>query len=385
MPRKMGLRTEISLCSALTSLFLGVMLCGCSDGSERSGETHVRPGFVVTNAESVSWCDLPYSAPIVVIGNRKLTKGDLLNSVSNEYHALVVRGGKAREIAKKFDKNRVDLAAQHVAQFIHKSAFLQRADELGIGVDKSELAGQWAAVSNLAEKTSMSVEKFAMGHGHKSLAALDVFIRDNIRISKVFALTFTNSLEVSQAEVDALHAKLEEGNRRASLTNALYLAELNKFRDRLIKDNISFGENDEENAKKVPAPLKVEWFAKAPANSFDDEENVVGKVRYQQLKTWSVPLEDDSAYSIYYMTDVEQKSSRAPTLFTGFRVFCEKDHGFLVPDKKKLMTDMRKRRNIEVVTPEFERLCQHFGVLYPYGFIWRDIFSDRKISNGAKK
>ena len=363
------------------TLALGMaMLFGCSESAPA-----VRPGFVVTNAESVAWCDLPDSAPLVMIGNRTLTKGDLLNSVSNEYHALIARGEKIREVAKKFEQKKVELASQHVARFLHQAAFLQRADELGVVADESEVAAQWSALSNIAGKSSMDVAKFAMGSGHPSLAAMDTFIRDNIRMSKVFKQTFSNSLDVSQAEVDAMHAKLSEGNRRSASTNALYLAEFKKFRQELIDKKVTFSDDDEANAKKVREPFKVEWFAKAPANSFDDEDGVVGKVRYQQLNTWSEPLEDDETFSIYYMTEIEQKSSEAPTLFTGFRVFREKDHGFMLPDKKKLMNDMRKIRNVQVVTPEFERLCRHFGVLYPNGLIWRDIFSNKKSSKGAKK
>ena len=379
----MRLRMKVYL--AFVFLMSGIIFCGCSDDSGHSGDCHTRPGFVVTNDESVSWCDLPDSAPLVVIGNKKMTKGDLLNSVSNEYYALVARGETARGIAKKFDKVRVNLAAEHVARFLHQSAFLLRADELGIDVDESEVAKQWLAISNIAVKSSIEIDKFALGHGHPSLAALDGFIRDNVRMSKVFAQTFSNRLEVSQAEVDALREKLEEGNRRAALTNAIYVAELKALRDKLIKENISFGEDDEANAKKVPSRFKVEWFVKAPGNSFDDEENVVGKVRYQKLKTWSEPYEDDGAFSIYYMTEIEQKSVMHPALFTGFRVFCEKDCGFLVPDKAKLMGDLRRRKNLEVVNPEFERLCRHYGVCYPYGFIWRDIFSDKKISKGTNQ
>lgn len=364
-----------------SAFLLGVFaISGCSEGKFAA-----RPGFVVTNAESVAWCDLPLSAPLVVVGNRKMTKGELLNSVSNEYYALVARGLKAREIAKKFDKNKVDLAAQHIAKFLHNSVFLLKADELGIVADESAVAGQWAAISNIAEKSSTPIAKFALGYGHPTLASLDRFIRDNVRISKVFNQTFSNSLDVSQAEVDAMHEKLSAGNRRSAATNAVYLAEFKKFRQELIDKKVTFTDDDEANAKKVREPFKVEWFVKAPGNSFDDEENVVGKIRYQQLNTWSEPLEDDEAFSIYYMTEIEQKSAETPTLFTGFRVFREKDHGFEVPDKKKLMADMRKIRNVEIVNPEFERLCRHFGVLYPNGLIWRDIFSDRKLSKGAKK
>ena len=358
----------------------GLFVSGCSENTPVA-----RPGCVVTNEETVAWCDLPDSAPLVVIGNRTMTKGNLLNSVSNEYYALVARGVKAQEIVKKFDKNKVEIAAQHVTRFVYQAAFLLRADELGIVADETEVAGQWSIISNLAGKSSMDVAKFAMTKGHPSIAALDGYIRDNIRMSKVFKLTFSNSLDVSEAEVDALHDRLAALNHQSELTNALYLAEFKKFRQELIDKKISFTDNDEENAKKVPEPFKVEWFVKAPGNSFDDEENVVGKVRYQLLNTWSDPLEDDNDYSIYYMTEIEQKSSEAPTLFTGFRVFCEKDHGYLLPEKNKLMTDMRKRRNLEVVTPEFKRLCLHFGVFYPNGFIWRDIFSDRKILKGAKR
>lgn len=373
----MKLQIATGTCSVL--LLIAVAISGCSEG-----ELVVSPGSVVTNVERVAWCDLPFSAPIVMIGNMKLTKGDLLNSVSNEYFALVARGEKARDIAKKFNESRVELAAQHVARFLHNGAFLLRAEELGVRADETEVAGQWAALSNVAERSKMPIAKFALCSGHPTVASLDRFIRDNIRISKVFKLTFSNRLEVAQSEVDVLHDKLEAGNRRAAATNAIYLAELKKFREGLIGKKMPFTHDDNENAKKMPFPLKVEWFVKAPGNSFDDEEHVVGRVRYQKLNAWSDLFEDDSAYSIYYMTEIEQKSSEAPTLFTGFRVFCEKDHGFLVPDKKQLMLDMRKRRNIEVVTPEFDRLCRHFGVLYPNGMIWRDVFTDRKTSKGAK-
>ncbi len=373
------MKLQIAAGTSSVLLLAAVAISGCS-----KEELVVSPGLVVTNAERVAWCDLPFSAPIVMIGNMKLTKGDLLNSVSNEYFALVARGEKAREIAKKFNESRVELAAQHVARFLHNGAFLLRAEELGVLADETEVAGQWAALSNVAERSKMPIAKFALCNGHPTLASLDRFIRDNIRISKVFKLTFSNSLEVAQKDVDELHDKLEEGNRRAAATNANYRAELKKFRDGLIGKRLPFTHNDDENAKIMPFPLKVEWFVKAPGNSFDDEENVVGRVRYQRLNAWSDLFEDDNAYSIYYMTEIEQKSSEVPTLFTGFRVFCEKDCGYLVPDKKKLMADMRKRRNIKVVTPEFDRLCRHFGVLYPNGMIWRDIFSDRKISKGAE-
>ena len=362
-------------------LALGMLVVsGCSESVPV-----VRPGGVVTNEESVAWCDLPDSAPLVMIGNRTLTKGGLLNSVSNEYHALIARGEKVRDIKKKFDKQKVDLAAHHVARFLHESAFLLRADELGIVADESEVAGQWTIISNIAGKSSMDVAKFAMVRGHPSLADLDLYIRDNIRMSKVFNLTFSNSLDISQAEVDALHGKLVKLQHESELTNALFLAEFKNFRKELIDKKVSLTEDDEANEKKVRAPFKVESFVKAPGNAFEDEENVVGKVRYQKLNTWSEPFEDDATFSIYYMTGIDQKSSDAPTLFTGFRVFREKDHGYQIPNKKKLMSDMRKRRNIQVVTPEFERLCRHFGVLYPYGFIWRDIFSKRKILKGVRR
>ncbi len=382
---------KISFVVGMLAIVLGlVIVSGCSECAPDSVcsecvPSAARPGFVITNAECMAWCDLPYSAPLVVIGNKIMTKGDLLNAVSNEYHALVARGEKAREIDKKFEKKKVELAAQHVARFLNQSAFLLRADELGIVANESEVSGQWVAISNIARKSSMDITKFAMGSGHPSLDALDGFIRDNIRISKVFKQTFSNSLDVSQAEVDAMHGKLMAGNRSSALTNAIYLAEFKKFRQELIDKRVTFSDDDEANAKKIRKPYKVEWFVKAPANSFDDEENVVGKVRHQKLKTWSAPLEDDEAFSIYYMTEVEQKSAETPTLFTGFRVFRAKDLGYEVPDKKKLMADMRKIRNVQKVKPEFERLCRHFGVLYPNGLIWRDIFSNRKLSKGEKK
>ena len=322
----------------------------------------------------MAWSELPSSAPLVMIGPRTLTKGDLLNSVSNEYFALVARGAAKKDIRDKFERNRADLAAQHVSRFLHQSAFLLRADELGIEVDEGALAAQWLAVSNMAKKTSVDIVKFANVNGHQSLGDLDRHIRDSLRMSKVFSLTFSNRLEVAQQEVDELHAQLEAGNRAASATNAIYLAEMKKLRQYLIEKNIVFGEDDEANAKKVPDSVKVEWFVKAPGNSFDEEETVVGKIRYQRVNTWSEICEGDADYSIYYMKEIEQKSAENPTLFTGFRVFREKDHGFMVPEKMKLMQDLRKRRNIQVVTPEFERLCKHFGVLYPNGFVWRDIF-----------
>ena len=362
--------------------FATFLIAGCSNDNPCDS---VMPGTVVTNRESVAWCDLPPSAPLVNIGGRVLTKAGLLNSVSNEYYALVARGSNRKTISEKFESKRRDLAALHVTRFLQQNAFLLRADELGITAPEKKVAGQWEAVSNVAKKSSMDIEKFCLANGHRSVADMDRFIRDNIRMAEVFRVTFSNRLEVTEKEADELHARLVKGNQDSALTNAIYRARFEKFQKELIDKKIEFGENDEENQKKVPDWVKVEWFVKAPGNAFDEEETVVGKVRYHRLNTWTEVLEGESDFSIYYMREIEQKTSDAPTLFTGFRVYCEKDHGYLVPDKKKLREDMRKRRNVAVVTPEFERLMQHYGVVYPYGLIWRDIFTNKKLPNEVEK
>jgi hypothetical protein len=267
-----------------------------------------------------------------------------------------------------------------IAKFLYVQAFMQEAKERGIKTDEKTLEGEWQVVTNICAKEKISTDQFARRLGHQSVESLKAALEKNVVLSDLFGILFSNRLEVADVEVEKMHAGLVERNEASKATNMIYKAELARFREKIIKENIKFSEDEEENAKLVPTNFTVECFNSAPANSFDDEEAFMAQFRYSALNVWSEPVETEGSFSIFYFTKIESKSLGTPSLYSGFHVSRPKDLGYEVPDKAKLKTDLRQKRNLEIVTPESERLQKKFGVLFPYGFVWQQMFNDSKSS-----
>ena len=360
---------------------LSVIGCGKSGVTvNRRVDIQVKAGCVVTNEQTISWNMLSTDVPLVMIGSASLTKGDLLNAVSNAYASLKAYGQGERQIQKIMGKYQWEIVENAIAKFLYEQAFMQEAKERGIKPDEKTLESEWQTVTNICAKEKISTDQFAYRMGHKSVDSLKSALEKTVVLHNLFGVLFSNRLEVADAEVEKLHIGLVERNEASKATNVIYKAEMARFREKIIKENIKFSENEEENAKLVPTNFTVECFNSAPAKSFDDEETVMVHLRYSALNVWSEPIETDDSISIYYFTKIEAKSASVPTLYSGFRVYRPKDLGYEVPDKAKLKADLRQRRNLEIVTPESERLQKKFGVLFPYGFVWQQMFDESQSS-----
>ncbi len=354
---------------------------GC--GKNDSGRAFpVKAGCIVTNEQTVSWQVLTADAPLVIIGSASFTKGDLVNAISNACMSLRANGQNERQIQKTMRQYRMAIVENAIAKFLYEQAFMQEAKERGVKPNEKTLESEWQAVTNICAKEGISAEQFAHRMGHKSVDSLKAALEKNVVLHDLFGIMFSNRLEVADAEVEKLHAGLMERNNASKATNMIYKAEMARFREKIIKENIKFSENEEENTKLVPTNFTVECFSSAPADSFDDEEAFMAQVRYSALNVWSEPVETEDSFSIFYFTKIESKSVGTPALYSGFHVSRPKDLGYEVPDKAKLKTDLRKKRNLEIVTPESERLQKKFGVLFPYGFVWQQMFND---SQSGKK
>lgn len=367
-------------------LFLAVML-GLSGCGPSPDEIKVAtPGLIVTNVRTRVWRDLPMTSPLVVVGDRVFTKEGLTQVISNEYATLVARGKTPVQARQEVAKRKEDIVSQAVARFIYESSFLLEAEARGLRSDGGQIQAQWAAISNQCEKFKMDAGRFALVMGLGTAENLTNHVEKQVLLKQLFDCVFSNRLEVTDAEVEALVGKLKAKNEESAATNRIFRAEMEQLRERILREKLVFVDDDDANAKLVAEPFKVEWFASAPARAFDDEEVMTGRLRYMSTNVWSEVIDLEDSYDIYLLTQIQQKDADTPTLYTGYRVTLEKDHGWLVPEPQKVKQDLRKRRNLEVVTPESERLRQKFGVVYPNGFVWETMFEQKSTDRkGTKK
>lgn len=339
------------------------------------------PGAVVTNQMTKTWRDLKPQSPVVLVGHRALTREMLEQALTNRIEMMLARGGKTNEVQKSFELGKRKVVSEIVAQFLYQGAFLAEAERRGLMPTSAEVAREWLAVSNMILRAKVSQDSFIRASGFHDVKSFDEKLRENLVMGKLFPVLFGNSLEVKEEEVQKLHRDLEACNRVSAATNKVYLAEMVKLRADLIRRKIRLSEDDEANKKLVPEPYVVEFFNQAPADSFDDEELFTAKMHYHALDVWSDPIEGEDTIDIYYLSKKLVREGTSPTLYTGFRISREKDHGFLVPKVEELRSDLRQRRNIQVVTPVKERLSKEAGVLYPYGFVWQTMFDSENVEN----
>ena len=77
-------------------------------------------------------------------------------------------------------------------------------------------------------------------------------------LAKYFSQTFSNSLEVSQKEVDELSDGLKRLNEECMQSNVLYKSLITDVREFMIRRKITFGDDSEENRKLIPKDFEVE-------------------------------------------------------------------------------------------------------------------------------
>ena len=339
-----------------------VLICGC-----RKDRFYVCPGEIITNATDLAYADLAPTEKIVIIGDRSLTKGDLEKEKVSYLNMLKRVNPSAYEETLK-DSCRMALGGL-VAKFLYVNAFDLESKRLGISPKEEYLAIGWQSVSNSCLMLKKSYAEFSRNYPGGEQALIAVIERD-ARIKTFFERQFTNSLDVTDEEVERLHRGLVEGNNEASATNRVYLAQMKDFRKRLLTLDVVFTGEEDLDQKLIPDGFRVEFFQDTPIQGFDDENKVLEVFNSTAKGEWSLVTEMEDTIDIFNYTNVIPKSLRAPALYSGIRIYREKDHGYLLPDKKSLREDIKKRKNIAIVEPFVESLQKKFGVTFPYGFVW---------------
>ncbi len=369
----------------LALAILSVLVIGCGRGNSDGMEavSAVR-GVIRTNSSEITYADLNSDAKLVVVGTKFLTKREIEDRIGAFSRKL--QRERPNDAARFLKEGKEKFPAVIIAQFLNEAAFELESDERNIQPTPEYLEQGWNNISNVCRALKKTYKQFcAEFPGGET--GLEKTIVQNARNKVLFDVLFTNSLDVSDAEVEKLHADLVRKNADATVTNRALVSEMSLLRQKMIKDRISFGDDDEKNAKLLPHEYSVEVFGERSVKGFEDEELVPGILSAAKKGVWTEPVELESTIEMFLITNVVRRSSDKPTLYSGVRVFREKDLGYLVPEKERLKDDLRRRRNLQIVAPMSEKLQKKFGVIYPYGFPWeRDVLkSDKRQQKGDGK
>lgn len=365
-------------------------LVGCSDkAASRSAVVQpyqaAVPGRFITNeVQNAVLAQLPDDAQLLVVGRRQYTKGQFFAEMTNYFALVRAAAPSAEDAASAIRNSEKAIGPSLIARFVSRSVYAQEADLEGLKPSPEDVAAVAFTVSNECRMAKISFEKYAEFFPG-GMPALKSRMAEDAKIQAFFRVAFSNALEVTSNEVETLHADLVKLNEGCKRTNEIYKAEVNAFRQRIVREKLVFTGDEEKDAKVLPKGYVAEVFENAPPSSFEDEETVPALLRVAALGEWQLPIELENTIDLYMITNVIAKTVQTPTLYSGFRVYREKDHGYLVPTKAELYRDIRERRNVAVVGPMTERLTEKFGAVFPYGFIWNQLAQPPRKIKGVKK
>ena len=326
------------------------------------------PGRFTTNEEDSVWSELPAGATIAAVGSRRLSKEEFATRLDDLKNAVFSKIKNPRDAEKRWKGYSRQAGWDVVYPFLYRNAFLIDAEERGTVPEEKDIENARKIYESLAKSRKMTFEEFAAKRPGGPAAA-ERAIREEAVLAKYFSQTFSNSLEVSQKEVDELSDGLKRLNEECMQSNVLYKSLITDVREFMIRRKITFGDDSEENRKLIPKDFEVERFADAPAMSFEDPEAVAAALRGADGE-WSQPVETSESYDLYKMESVRDRTAMTPALYTGWRVSIKKDLGYETPDKNELRQDIRMRKNNEIVIPKAFELMKKHGVVFPHGLCW---------------
>ncbi|MCQ2392807.1 MAG: hypothetical protein MJ249_00840 [Kiritimatiellae bacterium] len=355
---------------AILLLFVGIG-CGQSNRQKADSAASVVPGQILTNATSEAYADLSANALLVAVGGSAYRKADLEAELVLMQALMRANSASAAEGEQQFKESVVSLRRVLFGDWVNRTTFFQEATARRIVPTQEDLAVSSRAITNLCQGLRTDLNGLAQiypgGRG-----GLEARVRQEAVNRALFRVLFTNALEVTDAEVDELHARLVKLNGDSAVTNAARKAKLQQLRTQLIAQKVVFSDDEEKNAAKVPEGFTVSVFESSPGTGFEDDEIVPERLRNTKVGDWTDVLELENTYDIYYVSNVVAKTAATPTLYTGVRVAVDRDHGYLVPEKNQLRVDIRRRRNEAVVVPVSDALQRKYGVFYGHGVKWMD-------------
>lgn len=361
-------------------VFVGFALVAALVGCRR--ETSVVPGRIVTNEVDCAYADLPDDAVIVAIGNQVYRKADL-ETDSQPIRQMIRKGSRSdKAAAAEFAKNASRIRSSLVMEFVSSSSFYLEAQARNVEAEQEDFDISMSCRSNLLTRMGMSESE--MENKFSGLVArLNEKMEREAVNRALFRILFTNALEVTDAEVDKLHAELQQLNEASAKTNELIFAKVAALRTKFCQTQPKFGDDEDENAKLLPEGFSASCFDHAPANSFDSP-NAVVTLQKTAKGMWSEPIELEDEIAIFYLRGIEPNSVDHPALYSGIKVSTGKDLGYLVPEKAALKSDLRKGRNEQIVIPRCQEIQRKFGVRYPHGFVWIEPKNRQGIKRGDK-
>jgi len=353
-------------------VFLSVLvLAGC--GSRTAGDvikTAARPGSIVTNTATKSWINLSADYPIVCVGRLYLTKGEVEYACDHVRRDALARVKDPKRLHKIWSGMRKELPWKIVSDFVARASFSLEAEERGLKPGEADLKLAESSISNRYTNFAADFMKYRKGYPRPGY--VDEIIRQEAASKLVFDVVFSNSLDVTEAELDEILQGLNDRQRKSNQENELLL----KAANRIVADYNS------KNAtvallkgQTLPKDFVIDDFADAPMSAFDDEEAFLSAISMLKPGRMSQPCTTDAAIEMYVITNVTEKVGGSPRLYSGVKVSVPRDLGYEIPTRANLKGHLRELRDQEIVQPYLREISLKFGILFTQGFVWTDMSS----------
>lgn len=360
----------------LELVFISFLFVGCN--RQPRDDVHISvPGQIVTNVTTKSWVLLDDAYPIVCVGNQTLTKGELSYIVEHLRKDTMLRVKNSQRFSRIWSGMRVELPWKIVSDFIARASFSQEALRLGLKPSTDDLALAEMAISNRYANLAAGFNLFRSHYPRK--AGVEIMIQQEAESKQAFQVLFSNSLDVADHEIDNTLNELRQLQAQSVTNNLKLMREAKVYSVAYNRDSrggTSFAD--------LPKGFQVESIEDAPANSFEDEETFLRATMLVPNGRMTLPYMTDSTIEMYVITNVSEKVLGRPRLYSGWRLYANKDLGYEVPDRSRLAIHMRELRNLEIVQPKLQELSKKVGVLFPQGFVWNGPTSPYSVGDKAK-
>jgi len=359
--------------SFVTTFVVLMALAGCHRRpvvSSVGGDCTARPGQIVTNGQiKVTLDDLRDDAVLVSVGNRCYRKRDYLLDRQEMLDTVAKAFSNPRERAKKIQEVSAGMPWRFASTFVNRMPFVLEGRALGIEPTTNDIAMARRVREHASKMLGLSLDVYADRY-HGGLDKLNVKIREEASNKAVFRVLFTNSLDITDAEIAKLRQELEVANQIVAASNAVLRAEFEHQRAKILSGGLSIPEDASEG--EMPDGMEIDHFEGVVADYFDDDAKLLVELQSLTNGAWTAIHETDEEYAIFTITEFKPRNFQSPDFYSGTKVAVKKDMGYLVPDVKRARNDLRYIKNRDIVLPKTQELAKKYGVVFPNGTHWAD-------------
>lgn len=359
----------------VTFLVVLAAMAGChrrTDGIG-GGDCIAKPGVIVTNAQiKVTLDKLSDDAVLISVGNRCYRKRDYLLD-RQEFIDIMSRAiADSGERSKKIKELEPGLPWRFASTFVNSMPFVMEGEALGVVPTTNDLMLARQVREHTCVMLGLSFDAYANRY-HGGVVGLNRKIQEEARNKAVFRVIFTNSLEVTDADVEKLFRDLAEANKIVAASNALLKADFVQERADIVSGKLSVPADSEEADKTLPNDSEVDHFEAVVADYFDDDAKLLVELQSLTNGQWTAVHESEEEYAIYAIKSFRPRNFQGPDMYSGTKIAVKKDLGFMVPDAKRARNDLRYIKNRDIVLPKTQELAEKYGVVFPNGTYWADM------------